>query len=438
MAYSGRAEQIFHQALLRAFDRTTLEQFVVVDLEIELENVTRRGNFSDEVWDLVRWADRNDRLKELIEKAAATVPGNPHLQEAVKHVRDPELIEDRWFARFVPLTTWLVWVVNVLLLVTLVKVWMVNLIDITRLLLSVTLLAVVSYLGWVLYQRLIGGPIRTLAGILLFRRLIAHSRLSRRDWRAFAIALLGAASLGALVQAAPKPVRVSFERAKADVVWRDLEFTLVKSFPASSTVELQGPEGVELPPRDRFSRTYYRVDIYAAARNAPQEITVQIELIPPAARNLDDELAKLPAGVTFADVVFDRSLASFVNRLVTEGGEKQRLFVYDRSIRFTLHLEQLKGLHTVLFTCQRSTDAQPNPSEVAVYVQLSDSAGKSTLAATKSTFSLKDWEQGMAAHRGVAGPAVQAAPSRAERANADVFTLVGALLRMPLRRAIPV
>ena len=165
MAYSGRAEQLFHRALLRAFDRVTLEQFVVVDLDIELENVTRRGNFSDEVWDLVRWADRNDRL-ELIEKAAAAVPGNPHLQEAVRHVRDPELIEDRWFARFVPLTTWLIWVVNVLLLVTLVKVWMVNLIDITRLLLTVTLLTVVSCLGWVLYQRLIGGPVRTLAGNL--------------------------------------------------------------------------------------------------------------------------------------------------------------------------------------------------------------------------------------------------------------------------------
>ncbi len=146
MAYSGRAEQIFHRALLRAFDRVTLEQFVVVNLDIELENVTRRGNFSDEVWDLVRWADRNGRLKELIEKAAAEVAGSPHLQEALKHVRDPELIEDRWFAKFVPLTTWLLRVVNVLLLVAFVKVWMVNLIDITRLLLSVTLLMVVSYL----------------------------------------------------------------------------------------------------------------------------------------------------------------------------------------------------------------------------------------------------------------------------------------------------
>jgi hypothetical protein len=217
-----------------------------------------------------------------------------------------------------------------------------------------------------------------------------------------------------------------------------LEFTLVKSFPASSTVELQGPEGVELPPRDRFSRTYYRVDIYAAARNAPREITVQIDLIPPAAKNMDDELAKLPPGVTFADVVFDRSLASFVRRPAIEGEEKQRLFVYDRSIKFTLHLEQLKGIHTVLFTCQRSTDAQPNPSEVAVYAQLSDSAGKSTLAATKSTFSLKDWEQGMAVRRDVVGRAVRSAPSQAERANADIVTLVGAFLRMPFRRAFPV
>ena len=292
MAYSGRAEQIFHRTLLRVFDRVTLEQFVVVHLDIELENVTRRGNFSDEVWDLVRWADRHGRLKELIEKAALEVPGNPHLQEAVTHVRDPELIEARWFARFVPLTTWLVRVVNVLLLVTLVKVWMVNLIDITRLLLSVTLVTVVLYLGWVLYQRLIGGPVRTLAGILLLRRLVAHSRLSRRDWQAFVVTLVVAATLGALVQTAPSPVRVSFERGGAGSVWRNLEFTEVRSFQTSSTMELQGPDGVELPLRDRFSRTYYRVDIYAGSRNAPREITVQIELIPPAAKDLNDELAK--------------------------------------------------------------------------------------------------------------------------------------------------
>lgn len=438
MAYSGRAEQLFHRALLRAFDRVTLEQFVVVHLDIELENVTRRGNFSDEVWDLVRWADRAGRLKELIEKAAVEVPGNPHLQEAVKHVRDPELIEARWFARFVPLTTWLVRVVNVLLLVTLVKVWMVNLIDITRLLLSVTLVTVVSYLGWVLYQRLIGGPVRTLAGILLLRRLIAHSRLSRRDWQAFGVTLVVAVSLGALVRSAPRPLRVSFGWEGVSSVWRDLEFDVVKSFPTSSTMELQGPDRAGLAQRDRFSRTHYRVDIYAASRNAAREVTVQIELVPPGARDLSDELAKLPPGVTFADVAFDRALANVLSDRVIESETEPRLFVFDRSIKFTLHLEQLKGIHTVLFTCQRSTDAQPNPSEVAVYAQLSDSSDGSILAATRGTFSLDDWEQGVEAGRSVVGRALRPAPGRTKRADADITTVVGALLRVPFRRAFPV
>ena len=438
MAYSGSTEQIFHRALLRAFDRVTLEQFVVVNLEIELENVTRRGNFSDEVWDLVRWADGNGRLKELIEKAAAEVPGNPHLKEAVTHVRDPELIEDRWFAKFVPLATWLVWVMNVLLLVALVKVWMVNLVDITRLLLTVTLATVVLYLGWVLYQRLIGGPVRTLAVVLLLRRLVAHSRLGRRDWLAFGAAMAIAASLGALVRAAPSPVRVSFERDDVGSIWQDLEFDVVKSFPTSSTMELQGPERAGLLERDRFSRTYYRVDIYAASRNAAREVTVQIELVPPLARDLSDEVARLPPGVTFADVAFDRALASVLSDRVIESEAEPRLFVFDRSIKFTLHLEQLKGIHTLLFTCQRSTDAQPNPSEVAVYAQLSDSIDGSILAATKATFSLDDWEQGLLAPRGMVGRAVQPAPGRAERANAERFNLVGALLRMPFPRAFSV
>ena len=438
MAYSGRAEQIFHRALLRAFDRVTLEQFAVVNLEIELENVTRRGNFSDEVWDLVRWADSNGRLKELIEKAAAEIPANPHLKEAVKHVHDPELIEDRWFARFVPLATWLVWVMNVLLLVALVKVWMVNLVDITRLLLSVTLVTIVSYLGWVLYQRLIGGPVRTLAGILLLRRLVAHSRLSRRDWLAFGAAMVVASSLGTLVRAAPSPVRVSFERENVGSIWQSLEFDVVKSFPTSSTMELQGPDRAGLVQRDRFSRTYYRVDIYAASRNAAREVTVQIELVPPQARDLNDELAKLPPGVTFADVAFDRALASVLSDRVIESEAEPRLFVFDRSIKFTLHLEQLKGIHTVLFTCQRSIDAQPNPSEVAVYAQLSDSIDGSILAATKSTFSLDDWEQGPETRRSMVGRAVRPAPGRAERTDAELFTLVGALLRLPFTRAFPV
>ena len=438
MAYSGRAEQIFHRALLRAFDRVTLEQFVVVNLEIELENVTRRGNFSDEVWDLVRWADRNGRLKELIEKAAAEVSGNPHLREAVKHVRDPELIEDRWFARFVPLATWLVWVMNALLIVTLVKVWMVNLIDINRLLLSVTLTAVVSYSGWVLYQRLVGGPVRSLAAMLLLRRLIAHSRLGRRDWLAFAATMVVAAGLGAIVRAAPSPVRVSFEREGVGSIWRNLEFEPVKSFPTSSTMELQGPDRAGLLPRDRFSRTYYRVDIYAASRNAAREVTVQIELVPPLARDLSDELSKLPLGVTFADVAFDRALASVLNDRVIESETEQRLFVFDRSIKFTLHLEQLKGFHTMLFTCQRSTDAQPNPSEVGVYAQLSDSSDGSILAATKGTFSLSAWEHRLAGRRSMPGRGVRPASGQAGRADADAFTVVGALLRLPFKRAFSV
>ena len=36
------------------------------------------------------------------------------------------------------------------------------------------------------------------------------------------------------------------------------------------------------------------MDIYAASRNAAREVTVQIELIPPAAEDLSDELARLP------------------------------------------------------------------------------------------------------------------------------------------------
>src|SRR6185503_7219728 len=111
MAYSGRVEQIFHRALLAAFDRATLEQFLVVRMDVELENVVRRGNFSDETWDLLRWADREDRLKELMEKAGAEVPANPLLKEALTQL-EPQVLENRWFAKPVPLATWILWLIS--------------------------------------------------------------------------------------------------------------------------------------------------------------------------------------------------------------------------------------------------------------------------------------------------------------------------------------
>src|SRR5262245_32690520 len=140
MAYSGRVAQMCHRALLDAFDRATIEQFVIVHLATEFENVTRRGNFSDEVWDFVRWADsENGRLRSMMTSAAAQVPGNPLLKEALKHLESPEYVENRWYAKYVPLTTWLVWVANTGLIIAAFTVWMVNLLDIRRIFFFMTL-----------------------------------------------------------------------------------------------------------------------------------------------------------------------------------------------------------------------------------------------------------------------------------------------------------
>jgi hypothetical protein len=397
MAYSGRVTQMCHRALLNAFDRATIEQFAIVHLGTEFENVTRRGNFSDEVWDLVRWADSEDgRLRAMMTSAAAELPGNALLREVVKHLENPEYVESRWYAKYVPLATWLVWVVNLCLIVAAFTVWMVNLLDLRRIFLFGALAAVVGLLGWLLYQRLVGGPIRTFSGFLLVQRLVAHSRLGPRDWLAFAVTIGIALLLTQVVRAAPPPVQASFERGTIESVWRDSEFVVVKQFEALSTMAAQNESSAGGHARNRFSPTYYRVDFYAGAINAPREISVQIELIHPSAADLSDQRARQSNGVTFADVALDEQLAAVVDDRVIGAGANARLSVFDRSISFSLPLEQFKGHHTVLFTCHRALDAQPNPSEVVVYAQLTDSKDGGVLSKARRVSSIGDWASGLA------------------------------------------
>lgn len=367
MAYSGRAEQVFHQTLLRAFDRPTLEQFVTIQFDIELENVTRPGNFSDVVWDLVRWADRNDRLGELIEKAAAEAPDSPQLKQALQHVRDPELIERRWYARLVPLTTWLLWLANTLLIVALIKVWLVNLVDTTRLLLSVTLLSALSYLLWLLYQRLVGGPVRSVAGILLFRRLITHSRLGRRDWVAFAGAGIGTLALSTLVWSAPRPIEIHY--LPTSIADFDAEYVLAPSFDHDpSHTQLQGPRRhPRIADADRFSCGYYQVTFFTGRLNRGEQVSVQLALRTP--------------GVAFADVAFDALLDEQVRR--DAHLEETRIELNDVSA------DQLTGRYDIVFTIQYLKDGQPTPSEVTIHASISNARNRPYEVETP--FSFSDW-----------------------------------------------
>ena len=388
MAYSGQAEQIFQRALLSAFpSQTSLEQFVHL-LDVNLEEVARRGNLRDVVYDLVRWADRENRLSALIEMAGTEQPENPLVKAAVRHVRDPELVEDRWYAKHVPLGTWALGVVNVALFLVVAKVGFANLVNTTRLLLGVLVAVIVLGALRLLYNKLAGGPVR--ASVLnLLRRLIAHSRLGRREWLAFAVMLAGVAVQGAAIAAVPAPVRLLFDPGSAAPYWKTTEFALLETFPNSpAEMELQGPDRAGLRDSERFSKTLYRVELYVAPQNRPQKLTLQIGLTP-TAHDARNGALEGPPSVTFADLAVDRALAGVVadeqHRLRSDRGR-----VSEIGIELDVSVDEMKGRRTILFTCQRMRDGQPTPTEVTVYARILD-ANDGVLFRTSGSFPIERW-----------------------------------------------
>lgn len=68
-------------ALLSAYYRwESLEQLLYFELDMSLEQITPRGPLTDVVTNVLRWADSNGRLEELVEKGYRANPGNPELR----------------------------------------------------------------------------------------------------------------------------------------------------------------------------------------------------------------------------------------------------------------------------------------------------------------------------------------------------------------------
>jgi len=252
MAYSGQAEQVFQDALVSAFPTyESMEQLVRL-LDVNLAEISRRGNLRDVVFDVVRWADRENRVPDLIRTAAAEQAGNPRLKQALRHVDDPLLVEDRWFAKHVPVATWLLGTANLVLLLLVMKVYFVNLVNTFRLLSTLAVVCLVAVAAWRLYAWALGKPVRARIGTLL-RRLVAHSRLERRDWLAFAALAALLVLQTTAVTAAPPPITLSFDRESPGTFWKDAEYVLVRSVPnVPSEMELQGPERAGLRNPERF------------------------------------------------------------------------------------------------------------------------------------------------------------------------------------------
>lgn len=82
MELSGEHFNQLHTALLNAFNRAELTQFVRTELGVDLDHVAGSGTLSEVVTELISWAERNELVADLVAKAAHAVPLNAALQRA--------------------------------------------------------------------------------------------------------------------------------------------------------------------------------------------------------------------------------------------------------------------------------------------------------------------------------------------------------------------
>src|SRR3954447_25902487 len=85
---NGRQVEMLADGLLAAFTGfNDLARVVMVALDEWLhEIVDQRATFTDQVWQLVRWADARGKTRDLFRVAVENVPGNAQLRQAVEAV----------------------------------------------------------------------------------------------------------------------------------------------------------------------------------------------------------------------------------------------------------------------------------------------------------------------------------------------------------------
>lgn len=97
LTLTGAQQKRLHAALLDAFpSASALKMFAQFDLEKKLGDITQ-GALAEVVFGLMEWATAHGRLRELVDKAHAYVPGNPQLRAFVASlapVADARVVED--------------------------------------------------------------------------------------------------------------------------------------------------------------------------------------------------------------------------------------------------------------------------------------------------------------------------------------------------------
>jgi hypothetical protein len=83
----GSQFKLFQDALLSAFDSSTLRIMVRTELDEELDTIASGSNLGAVVFELITWAQRTGRLDALLDGALNAVPGSPDLQALAKTLR---------------------------------------------------------------------------------------------------------------------------------------------------------------------------------------------------------------------------------------------------------------------------------------------------------------------------------------------------------------
>jgi small GTP-binding protein len=84
MSLSGSQIKILMDALLSAFDFDSLRMVVRFHLDEDLDRIVAGNNFREVVFNLITWAERTDRVEELVRGARAENPTNPTLDAAAE------------------------------------------------------------------------------------------------------------------------------------------------------------------------------------------------------------------------------------------------------------------------------------------------------------------------------------------------------------------
>src|SRR5579871_2100902 len=81
LALTGKQVDQLHQAICSAFpSSSSLEMMVRTKLEKNLSDIAGGTNLTEIVFNLIKWAEAQGKLQELVQKAYETIPDNPKLR----------------------------------------------------------------------------------------------------------------------------------------------------------------------------------------------------------------------------------------------------------------------------------------------------------------------------------------------------------------------